>query len=67
LPRGKFAHNDIGFIDPSGVDHARLGRALSAALYNYMHGVGLERDVREWFDRRVPKTSVPGEFIARAL
>jgi hypothetical protein len=67
LPRGKFAHNDIGFIDPSGVDHARLGRALSAALYNYMHGVGLERDVREWFDRRVPKTSVPGEFISQAL
>jgi hypothetical protein len=23
---------------------------LRKALYNYMHGIGLEADVREWFD-----------------
>ncbi len=67
LPEVLFAKNDIGFTDPTGVDHDALGRTLSVALYNYMHGVGLERDVREWFDRPVPRTSVPKRFIARAL
>jgi hypothetical protein len=32
-----------------------LGRGLCKAVYNFMHGVGLEADVREWFDGPVPK------------
>ena len=67
---GRFARNDISFVDPSGVDHAALGRCLSTALYNYMHGVALDRDVRDWFRevmKRPPRTSVPPDFIARAL
>ncbi|ENO87210.1 B12-binding domain-containing radical SAM protein [Thauera linaloolentis] len=66
-PRASFARNDVGFIDPTGVDHDRLGRALNKALYNYMHGIGLENDVREWFDERVPRPRVGRHFIARAL
>jgi hypothetical protein len=46
LPPGKFARNDVHFIDPTGVDHDRLGKALNKALYNYMHGIGLDEDVR---------------------
>ena len=46
-----FAHNDIAFEDPVGTDHDFLGGGLRKALYNYMHGVGLDADVREWFDR----------------
>ncbi len=64
---GTFANNDIGFIDPCGVDHDALGAALSKAIYNYMHGIGLERDVRSWFDLRVPRSKVAKNFIARAL
>ncbi len=67
LPAVSFARNDVGFIDPSGVDHDSLGRALNKALYNYMHGIGLETDVREWFDGRVPRPRVAKHFIARAL
>ncbi|CAH1746546.1 Radical SAM protein [Thauera humireducens] len=67
LPQVSFAKNDVGFIDPTGVDHDRLGRALNKALYNYMHGIGLEADVREWFDERVPRPRVARHFIARAL
>jgi radical SAM superfamily enzyme YgiQ (UPF0313 family) len=67
LPPGGFAKNDVGFIDPTGVDHAEQGKALNKALYNYMHGLGLEQDVRGWFAGRVPKTTVPRNFIERAL
>ena len=67
LPEGQFAKNDIAFIDPSGVDHDALGIALNKALYNYMHGIGLDSNVRSWFDIKVPKTKVPPDFIERAL
>jgi radical SAM superfamily enzyme YgiQ (UPF0313 family) len=68
-PHGRdlFARNDIAFIDPTGVDHDALGVALNRALYNYMHGLGLEEDVRSWFDGPVPRTRVPKTFITRAL
>jgi radical SAM superfamily enzyme YgiQ (UPF0313 family) len=67
LPPVTFARNDVGFIDPAGVDHDRLGVALNKALYNYMHGLGLDDDVRGWFDLRVPKPRVARDFIVRAL
>jgi len=67
LPATSFAKNDVGFVDPTGVDHAALGIALNKALYNYMHGLGLDQDVRSWFSGRVPRTLVPRHFIERAL
>ncbi|MBV8063735.1 MAG: radical SAM protein, partial [Nevskia sp.] len=65
-PQGVFARNDIGFVDPTGVDHDTLGVALNKALYNYMHGLGLEHDVRSWFSGNVPRSTVPRRFIERA-
>ena len=67
LPAGGFAKNDVEFTDPTGTDHARLGQALDAALYNYMHGLGLDTDVRRWFADRVPKPRVGRRFIEQAL
>jgi hypothetical protein len=70
LPAVSFAKNDIAFIDPTGTDHEGLGRGLKKAIYNYMHGVGLEQDVRSWFDLptgKCPKPSVPRHKIAKAL
>ena len=67
LPPITFATNDVEFFDPTGVDHDSLGRALNKALYNYMHGIGLDEDVRAWFDERVPKPRVGRHFIAKAL
>jgi radical SAM superfamily enzyme YgiQ (UPF0313 family) len=68
LPPTTFAKNDVAFDDPSGVDHDALGVGLNKALYNYMHGIGLDADVRQWFEgQRVPKTIVARDFIARAL
>ncbi len=67
LPPGGFARNDVGFVDPTEVDHDALGVALKKALYNYMHGLGLEDDVRSWFNGKVPRPTVPRRRIARAL
>jgi hypothetical protein len=51
-PKITFAHNDVEFDDPVPTDHDFLGKGLRAALYNYMHGVGLDADVRSWFEPR---------------
>jgi hypothetical protein len=67
LPPGRFAKNDVGFIDPTGTDHDALGVGLKKALYNYMHGIGLEADVRSWFDGPVPKAKVSKRRIELAL
>lgn len=67
LPPATFARNDIPFIDPIGVDHDKLGVVLKKAIYNYMHGIGVEEDVRNWFDFKVPKPTVPRNKIAKAL
>lgn len=67
LPPVSFAKNDIAFVDPTGTDHDSLGVGLKKALYNYMHGIGLEEDVRSWFDFPVPKTKVQRHRIAKAL
>ncbi|MEW5789150.1 MAG: radical SAM protein [Pseudomonadota bacterium] len=66
-PFAGFARNDVAFSDPTGTDHDALGQALNKALYNFMHGIGLEQDVRRWFDVRVPKPKVARNFIERAL
>lgn len=65
--KGPFAQNEIPFTDATGVDHEKLGIGLRKALYNFMHGLGLEEDVRSWFEQRVPRTTMARDFIARAL
>ncbi len=66
-----FARNEVAFIDPTKVDHDALGEGLRRALYNYMHGLGLETDVRDWFEglpaRQRPAPSVRPDAIATAL
>ncbi|MCW5654050.1 B12-binding domain-containing radical SAM protein [Hydrogenophaga sp.] len=69
-PPATFARNDVGFFDPTGVDHDALGVGLRKAIYNYMHGIGLDEDVRAWFSHlpgKVPKASVGRHRIAKAL
>lgn len=71
LPAGGFARNDVGFIDPTGTDHDALGKGLKKALYNYMHGVALDEDVRAWFSPyvkgKIPRPTVARGHIAKAL
>jgi hypothetical protein len=70
LPPVSFAKNDIGFHDPTGTDHDALGTGLRKAIYNYMHGLCVEDDVRRWFEhlpQQVPRATVKRNRIAKAL
>jgi radical SAM superfamily enzyme YgiQ (UPF0313 family) len=63
---GGFANNDINFTDITGIDHDVFGAGLKKALYNYMHGIGLDVDVREWFERHAPARGVGKRARGRA-
>jgi len=67
LPEVTFAKNDVGFIDPTGVDHNAMGQALKKAIYNFMHGINVDSDVRAWFDVKVPRATVNPRFVELAL
>ncbi|MGE3548049.1 MAG: radical SAM protein, partial [Kofleriaceae bacterium] len=70
-----FAQNDVAFTDPTGCDHDAFSEGLRKAVYNYMHGIGLDADPRSWFARRrghakgtaIPRPKVPPDLIQRAL
>ena len=68
-PAITFATNDVAFDDPTGTDHDAFSDGLRKAVYNYMHGLGLDADPRTWFPRksRAPKTTVPADLVRRAL
>lgn len=66
-PCATFARNEVPFMDSVTCDHAALGPGLRTAVYNYMHGVGLDRDIRQWFEGEVPPPAVPPDLVSRVL
>ncbi len=62
-----FANNDIEFTDTTGIDHNQFSFGLKKSLFNFMHGIGFELPLQEWFDFKIPKTSIKPDFINNCL
>lgn len=62
-----FADNDRFFEDPEGAEHGLFGEGLRKSLYNFMHGIGFDFPLRDWFNFRVPPTTVSPVRIQRAI
>ncbi len=67
LEEGDFANNELDFEDPVGADHSRFSQGLRKSLFNYMHGVGFEIPLQDWFDVKMPKTTVSKHFISKVV
>jgi radical SAM superfamily enzyme YgiQ (UPF0313 family) len=65
--RVAFAQNEVPFIDEAGSVTEEVGEGLHRAVYNYMHGVGWDADVREWFMIPVPRSSVGRTWLSRMV
>ncbi|MFZ9595232.1 MAG: B12-binding domain-containing radical SAM protein [Bdellovibrionia bacterium] len=65
-PEVSFARNDLSFLDPTPCDHDFLGEGLKKALYNFMHGVGFDLDVRHWFGSSGKRGKKGPEFLVPA-
>ncbi|SKC03884.1 Radical SAM superfamily enzyme YgiQ, UPF0313 family [Soonwooa buanensis] len=64
---GAFANNDMIHEEKSGMDHQQFSYGLKKSLFNYMHGVGFDLSLQEWFDFKVPRTTVPKFYIEDVL
>ena len=67
VPVGAFANNDLVHVDELGADHETFAFGLKKSLFNFMHGIGLNDPLQKWFDFKVPKPSVPPEYIKQML
>ncbi|MFT4849489.1 MAG: hypothetical protein ACI83B_002033, partial [Sediminicola sp.] len=62
-----FANNDIDFVDSTGIDHSKFSFGLRKSLFNYMHGIGFELPLKDWFEFKIPKTQIKPDFISQCL
>ncbi|AZA57451.1 B12-binding domain-containing radical SAM protein [Chryseobacterium shandongense] len=62
-----FANNDVDFTDRTGIDHGKFSFGLKKSLFNYMHGINFELPLQEWFDFKIPRTTVHPDYIHDAL
>ncbi len=66
-PKNAFAQNGCHHIDKTGCNHEKFSLGLTKALYNYMHDNGLDYNLQDWFDFKIPYTKIPPNYIARFL
>lgn len=62
-----FANNDLYHEDPTGAEHEKFSTGLKKALYNYMHGNGMDFPLHKFFDFRIPETTVTPKLISRHI
>ena len=64
---GTFANNDINYRDKTGIDHSKFSFGLKKSLFNFMHGLCFDYKLQDWFDFKIPKTTINKDFIDKAL
>lgn len=64
---GAFANNDIEHIDSTGAEHSLFSEGLKISLFNYMQGAGFDIPLADWFDTKVPGTTIPQNYIERVI
>jgi hypothetical protein len=63
----EFANNDVQFTDATGIDHNIFSEGLKKSLFNFMHGIGFDMSLQEWFDFEIPPTSIEPFYIEDCL
>ncbi len=62
-----FANNDVNFTDQTTIDHNQFSFGLKKSLFNYMHGIGFDIDLQDWFDFKIPYTTIDPYYIEECL
>ena len=62
-----FANNDVAFKDKTGINHDKFSFGLKKSLFNFMHSIGFDFPLQDWFDFKIPKTSINSEYIYNSL
>lgn len=62
-----FANNDVNFTDNTGIDHSKFSFGLKKSLFNFMHGIGFDLELQDWFDFKIPNTTINPYYIEDCL
>lgn len=62
-----FAHNDIQFTDQTGINHSKFSFGLKKSLFNFMHGINFDLPLKDWFDFKIPRTTIHPDYIHDCL
>lgn len=63
----EFANNDVAFTDETNIEHSKFNEGLKKSLYNYMHAIGFDLPLQDWFNFKVPSTTIPPNYIENCL
>jgi hypothetical protein len=64
---GTFANNDLNFTDSTGINHEKFSFGLKKSLFNYLHGLCFDYPLQDWFEFKIPKTTVVKNYIETAF
>jgi len=67
LSENAFTQNGCHHTDSIASNHEKFESGLKTSLYNYIHDNGFEFHLQDWFDFKVPQTSIPTNYIRRIL
>ena len=62
-----FANNDIQFKDKTGINHDKFSFGLKKSLFNFMHGICFDYELQDWFDFKIPDTTIPSDYIVSCI
>lgn len=63
----RFANNDVAFKDDTGINHEQYSAGLKKALYNFMHDIGFDMPLQDWFNFKVSESIIAPDFIANCI
>ncbi len=63
----KFANNDVSYTEKVPHDLEALGPGLKKAIYNYLHGMQWDAELRTFFDVPVPAPALSPHAVTRML
>lgn len=64
---GTFANNDLIHSDPKGAHHELFGEGLRKSIFNYMQGTGFNIPLKNWFNFKVPETTILPNYIQQLI
>lgn len=67
LDENSFTKNACNHIDTAGCNPQKYGSGLVKALYNFMHSNGINYDLQTWFEIKIPRTTIPHNYIKQLL
>ena len=62
-----FANNDINFKDKTNINHDKFSFGLKKSLFNYMHGICFDYELQDWFDFKIPQTTISPNYITDCI